>query len=126
MIVASGDEQDAGDLEVSVRWRGPAAVVTVGGEIDLVTAPELGEFVGGVLEREPGVLVVDLRAVDFLSSSGLQVLAGAHRKLDAGALRVVSTSSITSRPFTTTGLDEWISLFPSVDQALAGVAGAGG
>ncbi len=109
-----------------MRWRGPAAVVTVGGEIDLVTAPELGEVVGGVLEREPGVLVVDLRGVDFLSSSGLQVLAGAHRRLDEGALRVVSTSAVTSRPFTSTGLDEWIGLFTSVDQALAGVAGSGG
>jgi len=109
-----------------VRWRGQAAVVTVGGEIDLVTAPELGEVVGGVLERGPGVLVVDLRAVEFLSSSGLQVLAGAHRRLDAGALRVVSTSTITSRPFTTTGLDEWIGLFPTVDHALAGVSGTGG
>lgn len=115
-----------GDLEIAVRWRGPAAVVTVGGEIDLVTAPELDEVVGGVLDDRPGVLVVDLRAVGFLSSSGLQVLAGAHRRLDAGALRVVSTSAVTSRPLTTTGLDEWIGLFGSVDQALAGVAGTDG
>ncbi|RJQ79353.1 STAS domain-containing protein [Amycolatopsis panacis] len=124
-MTVSGDGA-GGELQVTVRWRGPAAVLTVGGEIDLVTAPELDEAVGGVLDGGPGLLVVDLREVDFLSSSGLQVLAGAHGRLDTGALRVVSTSTITTRPFTSTGLDEWIKLFPSVDQALAGVAGTGG
>ncbi|GAA3523681.1 STAS domain-containing protein [Amycolatopsis ultiminotia] len=122
----TGTGEETGDLAVTVRWRGRAAVVTVGGELDLVTAPELDEVVGGVLDGRPGVLVVDLREVGFLSSPGLQVLAGAHRRMDAGALRVVSTSAVTSRPFTTTGLDEWIGLFPSVEGALAGVAGTDG
>jgi anti-sigma B factor antagonist len=120
-VTVSGDTD--GELQVSIRWRGPAAVLTVGGEIDLVTAPELAEVVGGVLSGRPGVLVVDLREVEFLSSSGLQVLAGAHQRLADGALRVVSTSPITTRPFTSTGLDEWIKLFPSVDRALAGTGG---
>lgn len=103
-----------------VRWCGPAAVVTVAGEIDLVTAPELDEAVSTAVEKRPDVLVMDLRDVTFLSSAGLQVLAAAHQRLGQRALRVVSTSNVTSRPLTSTGLDTWIGLFPTVDEALTG------
>ncbi|QRP43599.1 STAS domain-containing protein [Amycolatopsis sp. FDAARGOS 1241] len=117
--------RDSGDLLVSVRWRGPAAVVTVAGEIDLVTAPELDEVVSGAVDESPDVLVVDLRGVTFLSSAGLQVLAAAHQRLGEQRLRVVTTSNATSRPLTSTGLDAWIGLFPTVDEALSGALGTG-
>lgn len=108
-----------------MRWHGDAAVVAVAGEIDLVTAPEFDEVVAGVVDQGPAVLVVDLGAVSFLSSAGLQVLAGAHRRLGGRGLRAVTTSTVTSRPFTSTGLDTWIGLFPSVDEALATAPGTG-
>lgn len=110
---------ESGDLLVTVRWHGRAAVVTVAGEIDLVTAPELDEIVTGVVDESPEALVVDLRQVTFLSSAGLQVLAAAHQRLGERGLRVVSTSHVTTRPLTSTGLDTWIGLFTTVDEALA-------
>lgn len=108
-----------------MRWRGDAVVVAVAGEIDLVTAPEFDEVVAGVVDQGPAVLVVDLTGVSFLSSAGLQVLAGAHRRLGERGLRAVTPSNVTARPFTSTGLDTWIGLFPSVDAALAATPGAG-
>ncbi|MDT8913795.1 STAS domain-containing protein [Amycolatopsis sp. PS_44_ISF1] len=120
-----GARLDSGDLQVTVRWRGDAVVVAVAGEIDLVTAPEFDEVVAGVVDQGPAVLVVDLTGVSFLSSAGLQVLAGAHRRLGERGLRAVTPSNVTARPFTSTGLDTWIGLFPSVDAALAATPGAG-
>lgn len=110
---------ETGDLLVTVRRHERAAVVTVAGEIDLVTAPELDEIVTAVVDESPEVLVVDLRKVTFLSSAGLQVLAAAHQRLGERRLRVVSTSHVTTRPLTSTGLDAWIGLFTTVDEALA-------
>ncbi|MEU4668116.1 STAS domain-containing protein [Amycolatopsis sp. NPDC023774] len=119
MTSSPRDVPETGDLLVTVRWFERAAVVTVAGEIDLVTAPELDEIVTGVVDESPEVLVVDLCKVTFLSSAGLQVLAGAHQRLGERGLRVVSTSHVTTRPLTSTGLDTWIGLFTTVDEALA-------
>ncbi|MEW2506568.1 STAS domain-containing protein [Amycolatopsis sp. NPDC047767] len=119
MTSSPRDVPESGDLLVTVRWHGRAAVVTVAGEIDLVTAPELDEIVTGVVDERPEALVVDLRQVTFLSSAGLQVLAAAHQRLEERGLRVVSTSHVTTRPLTSTGLDTWIGLFTTVDEALA-------
>jgi anti-sigma B factor antagonist len=106
------------ELTVTLDWRGEAAVLRVAGEVDLLSAPELEEVVAGVLADAPEILVVDLRAVTFFSSAGLLVLAAAHRKLAEHALRVVSDSPVTTGPLRTTGLDTWIGIHPSVDEAL--------
>ena len=108
----------AAELAVTLDWRGPAAVLGVAGEIDLLSAPEFADVVDAVLAREPETLVVDLREVTFFCSAGLQVLAAAHRRLAERALRVVSDSPVTSGPLKTTGLDAWIGLHPTIDEAL--------
>lgn len=120
------DPPDGGDLRVTVDWRERAAVLSVSGEIDLLTAPEFEDIVGDVVREGPALLVVDLRKVSFLSSAGLQVLAATHQRLGDRRLRVVSDATVTTRPFTTTGLDEWIGLFPSLEKALAAPSGEGG
>jgi anti-sigma B factor antagonist len=108
----------ATELTITLAWRDKAAVLRVAGEIDLLSAPEFEEAVGGVLAESPEVLVVDLCAVTFFCSAGLQVLAAAHRRLAEHALRVVSDSPVTSGPLKTTGLDTWIGVHPTVDEAL--------
>ncbi|MDT7801352.1 MAG: hypothetical protein QOI78_4785 [Actinomycetota bacterium] len=114
----SSRDLPATELAATLDWRGECAVLSVAGEIDLLSAPEFEEVVGSVLADAPEVLVVDLREVTFFCSAGLQVLAAAHRKLAERALRVVSDSPVTSGPLTTTGLDTWIGVHSTVDEAL--------
>ena len=118
-MTSSSRDLPAVELAVTLDWRDTAAVLRVAGEIDLLSAPEFEEVVDAVLAGGPETLVVDLRAVTFFCSAGLQVLASAHRKLPARGLRVVSDSAVTSRPLTTTGLDTWIGIHATVDEALA-------
>ncbi|EOD65451.1 STAS domain-containing protein [Amycolatopsis vancoresmycina] len=117
-MTPSTPELPASELAVTLDWRGRTAVLAVAGEIDLVSAPEFGEVVDVVLAREPEKLVVDLRAVTFFCSAGLQVLAAAHRRLAEHSLRVVSDSAVTSGPLRTTGLDTWIGVHTTVGEAL--------
>lgn len=117
-MTPSTPDLPATELAVTFAWRGRAAVLGVAGEIDLVSAPEFGEVVDAVLARGPEKLVVDLREVTFFCSAGLQVLASAHRRLAERALCVVSDSPVTSGPLRTTGLDTWIGVHPTVDEAL--------
>ena len=118
-MTSSSRDLPASELLVTLEWRDKAAVLRVEGEIDLLSAPEFEDFVTGVVADRPELLVVDLRSVTFLCSAGLQVLAGAHRSLGTSDVRVVSDSTVTTRPFTSTGLDTWIGVFPTLEQALA-------
>ena len=55
-----------------------AVVISVAGEVDLATAPELERSLGETLGR-PGVtsVRVDMSGVEFMDSAGLRVLATA-------------------------------------------------
>ncbi|WP_370444737.1 STAS domain-containing protein [Amycolatopsis sp. CA-128772] len=52
-------------MSVSLRQVETALVLSVGGEVDLVTAPELNDAVTAALAEAPAVLIVDLTAVTF-------------------------------------------------------------
>jgi anti-sigma B factor antagonist len=52
-------------------------VVTVRGELDLATAPQLEEALLPPL-REGGQAVLDLRPLDFMDSTGVRVIVAAH------------------------------------------------
>jgi anti-anti-sigma factor len=117
-VPPSPPDLPAAELTITLVWRGRVAVLGVAGEIDLLSAPEFEEAVDAVLAAGPEKLVVDLRGVTFFCSAGLQVLAAAHRGLAERALRVVSDSPVTSGPLKTTGLDTWIGIHPTVDEAL--------
>jgi len=97
-------------------------VLSIGGEIDLVTAPALEEAIGGVLVDNPQALIIDLSAVEFLGSVGLKILAATYEKLgDSAQFGVVARGPATRRPIHLTGLDKTFPLYPTLDDALTGV-----
>lgn len=95
-----------------------AVVVTVGGEIDGWTAPQLRQELD-TAQRQAGTLVVDLTAVTFLGSPGLRVLLDAA--VDGAPLRVVvDHARPVVRPLEITGLDTVLATYDTVDDALRG------
>jgi anti-sigma B factor antagonist len=57
------------------------ATLTVSGEIDVATSPQLRHELRAAIEHRPGSVIVDLHQVSFIDSSGLGVLVGALRQL---------------------------------------------
>lgn len=105
---------------MALEWHGAAAVLTVAGEVDMVTAPRFEEALRSALGERPGTLVVDVQQVGFFASTGLSALVAAYQQADADtAVRVVSTSRATVRPLQATALDHTIPVYPTVGQALA-------
>jgi anti-sigma B factor antagonist len=97
------------------------AVLSIGGEIDLVTAPALEEAIGGVVAENPTALIIDLSGVEFLGSVGLKILAATYEKLGNSAeFGVVARGPATRRPIHLTGLDKTFPLYPTLDDALTG------
>ena len=66
-------------FSISTSDRGGRAVVLVRGELDLATAPELEQVVTEHLDAGEEV-VVDLRELEFMDSTGLRVLVSAHAR----------------------------------------------
>lgn len=107
-------------LELQVVEHGvDVRVVTVGGEIDALTAPELDAVVTAQLATVP-VVVVDLDRVQFLGSVGLSVLVKANERAvrEGRHLRLVCQSRIVNRALDATGLRDQFSFADTVSQAV--------
>ncbi len=105
------------ELSFSTKSDGAHTLLTVGGEIDIATAPqlrtELVELVGGGCRW----LTIDLSPVGFIDSTGLGVLVGARRRLveAGGELSLVVPQEPLRALFTATGLGEIFPIFESID-----------
>ena len=93
-------------LRVETRNGGGDVVLSVRGDVDLATAPELEVALERALEDAGRRLVVDLRGVSFLDSTGLAVLLRQDQRARAAArhLVVVKGPPQVQKPFEITGM----------------------
>jgi anti-sigma B factor antagonist len=108
-------------VEMRVNRLAEAVVVSVRGELDPATAPELrtclGQWAGS---GRP--LVVDLDGVRFLGAAGLSVLVEARNETERrGAdLRLVCNGRPARRPLDVTGLSQTFATYRTVPDAVRG------
>jgi anti-anti-sigma factor len=90
------------------------------GELDLNTGFRLERAIKAVEEEEPTVIIVDLRALDLVDSTGLAKLVAAHRRGAAGGWRVsvVRGTSIVDTVLKTTRLDAYLDVVGDPAEAL--------
>jgi anti-sigma B factor antagonist len=107
--------------------RADSVIVTVEGEIDMATSGRLRrELHRAVADAGANPVVVDMTGVSFLGSHGLAVLLEAReatRCENATLLLlriVVDDTRPVIRPMEVSGVAEMLTLFRSVDDALAG------
>ncbi len=114
----SSDFADIMDLQVTEQGS-DARIVTVQGEVDALTAPELAAFLTAQLAAAR-VVVVDLDRVGFLGSAGLSVLFEANEQASRQdrVLRLVCNSRIANRALEATELKEHFSFADNVPDAL--------
>jgi anti-anti-sigma factor len=67
------------EFSITAGDRDGRAYLTLRGELDLATAPELEELVNARIDASRDV-VVDLRGLEFMDSSGIRVLVAAHAR----------------------------------------------
>ena len=102
-------------FNVEIDHVGTADIVTVRGEIDIVSAPEFEEKLSTV----GSTIVVDLRHLDFMDSSGLAVLLRRKETLDGSSeLRLVMKPGIIEKLFRVSGIDQVFPTYPNVEAAL--------
>ena len=107
------------ELALTARTEGDVEIIEVGGEIDVYTAPRLREAIVAAVDAGHTRLVIDVRKVDFLDSTGLGVLVGALKRVraDGGSLDIVCTQERILKIFEITGLDKVFGLHATVEEA---------
>jgi anti-anti-sigma factor len=74
---------DPSGFFITASERDGRTVVLIRGELDLATAPDLERVIVERLDAGDDV-VVDLRELAFMDSSGLRVLVAAHTRTEGG------------------------------------------
>lgn len=112
-----------GGLEVYLEHSGEVPIVKVLGEIDLATAPQLGDQLAE-LPPDCGTVIVDLSEVTFLDSTGLSVLVANWKRFsndeEKGDLRLVVNRPAIQRVLEVTGLAQVFGVFSSLEEAIQG------
>ena len=96
------------ELRVSSRSQGDHVVLALAGEIDLYTAPKLQtELTSALGASKSAHIVVDMSAVEFCDSTGMNVLLAAHRKAreQGGDLELAGPRATVRKILQVTGLE---------------------
>jgi anti-sigma B factor antagonist len=109
------------ELNIALRTEndGDTLVFVLRGSLDLATAPTVRAALLDAIEKAHHNLIVDLCALEFLDSTGLSVLIGAHRRTaeQNGTFRLVICDGPIARLLNITGLIAVFSVYHSLDDA---------
>lgn len=109
------------DFSVEEHHQGAAAVLTVAGELDLRTSPELEERLARAFDAGAELVILDLRGVEFMDSTGLRVLLTAHQRAHESGRRfaLVRGADQVERVLTLTGVREMLTIVDAPEELLA-------
>lgn len=113
-------EVKAGNLEQGVR------TISVRGELDLSTAPQLEGPLEEALESGEGSVLIDLSQCEFIDSTGIALIVRAWQRLNSGengrGLVICTHNDQVRRVLEITGLELSIPVHATRDEALAAIS----
>ncbi len=118
-----------GPFAVGDEQVGSIHVLSVSGELDLGTAPQLEQPLEAALASEGGGVLIDLSACEFIDSTGIALLVRAWQRLDGssenggGSFALCGLNDQVRRLLELSGLASSLSIHPSRDEALAALRG---
>jgi anti-sigma B factor antagonist len=98
--------------QVEIRHLGVACVVTLAGEIDVATAPDIVQSVAAATRERPDqsvTIIMDLSRVTFIDASGMSALVAVQREAARRRRQVTVLRRVPShiaRVFRMAGLDD--------------------
>jgi anti-sigma B factor antagonist len=104
-------------MRIEMTSNSDRQVITVSGEVDLATSPDLDVAIIAALESGAESLVIDLAEVSFMDSSGLGVIVrGLKRCREADKdLDLIISNERVLKVFGITGLDQVIPIHTSIE-----------
>ena len=110
------------NFRVDVHDDDEAVLIGVSGELDLASSPELERELDRGTASDVKLLIIDLRELEFMDSTGLSVLVRAHQKAMQSGKRfaIVKGPQQVQRLLSLTGVAERLTVVDSPEELLAG------
>jgi len=111
---------DVEALTLSSERRGDSVVISLRGDLDIVTSRQFDEALA-TAAKDSDRVILDMSAVDFMDTSSLAVVVGHWKKLEGrgGTLALAGARYRYTKTLWITGLADRLPMFGTVDEALA-------
>lgn len=108
-------------MEIGEEQRGAALVLSPQGRLDSTTAPEFEALVRARMAEGQRDLVIDLGALDYVSSAGLRIfmIVGKALRAERGRVVLCRLQDGVREVFRISGFDRIFTILPSVAAGLA-------
>jgi anti-anti-sigma factor len=109
-------------MKMTTEEVGAVAVLRFEGNLDTNTAPEAQERFDELIGEGANKLLVDFKALDYISSAGLRVLLATAKRLssEGGSLRICHLNDTVREVFEISGFSTIFSVFDTEAEALEG------
>jgi anti-sigma B factor antagonist len=103
---------DAASFEIALTRAAGRVTLTLVGELDLATTPRLEKYLTTIAATQQELIVIDLRQLTFLDSTGVAALVAAdrHARRDGRSLAIVKGPPQVQRVLDICGLTEVLAL----------------
>lgn len=107
-------------MNISAEERSGTPVVTIEGEIDLYSSPDLRKELKRHLKAKPKLMVIDLAGVEYIDSSGVATLIESFQELgkSGGKLRLAGPTPAVLQVFKFVHLENVFDIASSLEEAL--------
>ncbi len=114
------------ELRISLESHGDSVVVSVVGELDVVSKQQFDDCLSEAATQSDRV-VLDMSRVDFMDTTALAVVVGHWRRMvsEGGTFRLAGARYRYVKALWITGLADRLPMFDSVDEALSHDEGSG-
>jgi anti-sigma B factor antagonist len=108
------------NLAVHTHTVSRATTLALSGELDLLSSPALQSAVDAVAASDAELMIIDLRELEFMDSSGLHVIVQAqHRMHELGRrFALIRGPEPVQRLFNLTGVADALTVIDSPDELL--------
>lgn len=99
-------------VEIETEQQGETTIMSLSGGLDLPGSVKAAGELAQIEQREPALLVIDLRGLEFIDSSGIELIVAADKqaKHSGRRLAVVRGPEQVHRVFTMMSLEEELEL----------------
>lgn len=107
-------------MEMKINFENGIGIVSIRGELDARTAPELQGFFQQHLGEESTNFIADLRGLAYSSSAGIRIFLGIARETrqKKGDLRIAAVQPQVDKIFRLSKFDKIVRIFDSVEDAM--------
>ncbi|WP_026122295.1 STAS domain-containing protein [Nocardiopsis halotolerans] len=108
-------------LGLSTRVESRSVIVAIEGELDIATVDDLQEHIQSAVHDHGPWLVLDLSGLDFMDSSGLNVIINAYRTVRelGGSLALAALNERVTKVVRLVGLHRQVPVHQTVATAVA-------